>query len=133
MQFTWEYLTTPIERPDIIWPYFAIILALIVASIVCFIVADKKKLPKFQKRFIRKVGDFLLYIPILFSVVVLAVYAMIDSINLPIVIAILGLIWLIWLVFLIYYRIVVVREFWKLYYKQKKEEKYIHGKGKDRR
>lgn len=133
MNITWEYLTTPIIRPDVIWPYFAVILILVVASIVCFVTADKKKIPKFQKRFIRKVGDFLLYIPILFSVVVLAVYAMVNSINLPIYIAILGLIWLIWLVFLIYYRIVVISEFWKLYYKQKKEEKYIHGEGKDRR
>lgn len=128
MQLTWKYLTTPIERPDIIWPYFAVFIVLIIASLVLYITVEKKKIPKFQKRFIRKVGDFLLYMPMLFLMIVLAVYAKVNSINLPIYVAILGVIWLIWLIFLIYYRLVIVREFWRLYFKQKKEEKYIHGK-----
>ena len=127
----WTYLTTPIQRPDIIWPYFAIIAALIVASIVTFFVIEKRKLPRFQKHFIRKVADFMLYMPTLFLLVVLAVYAGVDSLSLPVLALSLGAIWLIWFIFLVYYRLVVVKEFWKLYYKQKKEEKYINGKSKN--
>jgi len=131
MQLTWKYLTTPVERPEIIWPYFAIFIVSIIASLVLYIAVEKKKIPKFQKRFIRKIADFLLYMPILFLIIVSSVYAKINSIGLPIYVVILGVIWLIWLIFLIYYRLVIVSEFWKLYFKQKKDEKYIHGKGKN--
>lgn len=130
MNFSWNYLTTPMQKPDPIWPYFVFFALSMVASIVLHIATDKKKMPKFQKRFIRKISDFLLYIPTLFQFILLAIYAGIKSFSLPIYLFILGVIWLIWFFFLIYYRLVILREFWKLYLKQQEEEKYIHGKGK---
>jgi len=124
----WEKLINPIEKPQLIWPYFVFFIVLIIISILIHIVVDKRKIPKFQKRFVRKVADFLLYIPLFYLLICLSVYAGVQSLALPLYVLLLGVIWLIWLIFLIYYRLVVIREFWKLYFNKQKEEKYLHDK-----
>jgi hypothetical protein len=128
--FSWEYLTNPLQKPENLWPYFVSLTVLIAISVILHAVADRIKIPRFQKRFLRKIADFLFYIPILFQFILLAMYTGVKSLSLPIYILLLGLIWLIWLCFLIYYRLVILKEFWQLYLKQKQEEKYIHGKSK---
>ena len=95
---------------------------MIAGGFVLQLFISKRTLPKFYKRFVRWIGDFLIYIPLIF-ILFLGIYlAGFTVYNYFFVFAF--VIWLIWFVFLVYYRIVKVSGLWYKYREQKRKEKY---------
>jgi len=83
---------------------------------------SKKVLPRFYKRYMKWIGDFLIYIPVVFAFLLAVYLAGFPVANYFFVFTF--VIWLIWFVFLVYYRIVNVSKLWYKYHEQKRKEKY---------
>ena len=100
-----------------------IALALIaICGIVLQLFIEKRKTPRFYRRFVKWIGDFLLYIP-LTLVFLLAIYFTGFQVKRLFFLIIL-VIWLIWFLFLLYYRIARVSALWYKYREFKRREKY---------
>ena len=98
---------------------------LIISGIFLYWYVERKKTARFYKKFIKKMGDALIYIPALLTLLVLAQYLEVDGMGLRIYFVLPLVIWLIWIFFLIYYRVVVIPKLWDEYYKRKQTEKYL--------
>jgi Na+/glutamate symporter len=106
----------------------AIVIALIsVAGIVMQVICDRRSYPKFYKRYLKRIGNFLIYIPIALILVEAARLLGLEGLNRRIVFVGLVAIWLIWLIYLIYYRLVYVNRLWGEYHALKRKEQYFHG------
>jgi len=118
-----DYLRAAINLPQqkilIIMGFFLI---LAVAGFIVHYLAEKRKLPRFYKRFIRWIGDFLIYLPLLIILILSIPLAGFSVANYFLVISL--LIWLIWFIFLVYYRIVKVSKLWFRYHQLERKEKY---------
>lgn len=89
--------------------------AIVIAGLIMQIIVEKRKYPKFYKRYLKRIGDWLIYMPLLIVFLLLARLFDIGGVDSRIYLAAALAIWLIWFLYLLYYRIVVVRRFWKLY------------------
>lgn len=131
----WKYLihttTTPIQYS------LAIVIKLflfIVAGFVFQLFIEKKSAPRFYKDFLRRVGDVLIYMPLLLIVLVGGRYLGIESLSRPLYLEICVAVWLIWILFLLYYRVAILPKYWREYGKVKQEEKYLkYAKNKGQR
>jgi len=105
----------------------AIIALIVFALFVVFGIAlqifiGKRKAPHFYKRFIKWIGDSLLYIPLIL-VFLLSIYLAGFQVK-KLFFLIILIIWLIWFLFLVYYRIAKVSKLWYKYRELKRKEKY---------
>lgn len=124
---------SPSANIDYFWVYIAIFAALTIAGIVLAIYLEKTKQPRFIKRFLYHLDNFLLYLPLLLILQLFIRRIGIQPFNNRLTAVVLGVIWLIWFLFLIYYLIVVMPKFSRLYDEEKRREKYFNGsKRKDR-
>jgi len=114
--FNWSYLTknpgSDLRYGSILISVFA---AIVIAGLIMQIIVEKRKYPKFYKRYLKRIGDWLIYMPLLIVFLLLARLFDIGGVDSRIYLAAALAIWLIWFLYLLYYRIVVVRRFWKLY------------------
>ena len=106
----------------------AVLIALItIAGIVLQIIADRRPYPKFYKKYLKRIGDFLIYIPIALIFFEAARLLGLEALSRRIIIVAIVIIWLIWFIYLIYYRLVYVKRLWGEYHALKRKEKYFHG------
>jgi Na+/glutamate symporter len=124
--FNLSYLT---ENPPV-GTKFAIFLLVffalaVIAGIVLSIIAEKKSFPKFYKKFLLRVSDFFIYVPIISIFLVLARMWGISGASKRIDLIVILTIWLIWFIYLVYYRLVILSKLWRIYYDRKRDERYL--------
>ena len=125
---SWDYLT---ESPEAELRYailITVVLGLIgAAGIVFQTISNRPYYPRFYKKYLKRIGDFLFYVPLLLILFVIIRILGLDSLNLRIIPVVIIIIWLIWLGYLVYYRIAIVSRRWAEYRALKRREKYIYG------
>lgn len=124
--FNWSHLTiSPSSNIKYFWVYIAVLAVLVIAGFVLGVYLSRTKQPRFKKRFLYHIDNFLIYIPIALLIHLLTRKAGIEPFNTRLIAVILGGIWLIWLGFLLYYLLVIMPKFSRLYVEEKRREKYI--------
>lgn len=124
--FTWSHLTiSPSTNIKYFWIYISIFAVLIIAGLILSIYLSRTKKPRFKKRFLYLIDNFLIYIPLAFILQLLIRKVGIEPFNTRLTAVILGGIWLIWFGFLLYYLLVVMPKFSRLYIEEKRREKYF--------
>ncbi|MDH4358739.1 MAG: hypothetical protein OEV37_02220 [Candidatus Berkelbacteria bacterium] len=126
--FSWGYLNASASTILRYWIVYVVIFALlIVVGLFIQFYFGRKTLPKFRKKFYKRLGDFLVYPPLVYLFLITVRRAGLEGLNKRILPVSLALIWLIWLGFLVYYRIAVVSKLQKMYLEQRRKEKYIRN------
>lgn len=120
----WRFIIEPIQKPDYFWFIFSFVVLAIVFSFILQYLQEKKVMPKFQRNFLIKISNWLLYIPTISLMFLLALYFDIPALSIYLYFVILGFIWLIWFLFLLYYRLVTISFLSKKYKEKKQTEKY---------
>jgi len=124
--FNWKFLTTPPTGSSKYGLVYIIILAvIIVGGLALQMITERRTYPKFYKKFLSRVGGFLIYMPTLLIFLQFIKISKINALTSPIYPVAIIAIWLIWFLYLIYYRIVIVRKFWTKYEDYKRQEKYL--------
>jgi len=124
--FQWSYLTiSPSTNIKYFWVYISIFVALIIAGLILNIYLSRTRKPRFKKRFLYYLDNFLIYIPLAFILQLVIRKAGIEPFNTRLTAVILGAIWLIWFGFLLYYLLVIMPKFSRLYVEEKRREKYF--------
>jgi len=124
--FSLDYLNSSAPPTIRYWIVYVVVFTLVIATgLFIQFYFGRKVLPKFRKKFYKRLGDFLVYVPLVYLLLISVRRAGLEGLNKRIFVVILALIWLIWLGFLLYYRIAVVPKFQRLYLKRQREEKYI--------
>lgn len=128
--FSSDYL---LKAPSTSMDFGRLVLILLGLSIIIGIVYKiiprfKDNLPRFERRFLSRVADLLIYPPIVLVLYVFIRFAGIAPFNQPVYFVAILAIWLIWFLVMLYYRLVVIRHLWLKYNHHKAKEKYIHGK-----
>jgi hypothetical protein len=131
----WKYLirttTAPIKYSLVI---VIILFLFIIAGFTSQLFIEKKSAPRFYKDFLRRIGDVLIYMPLLLIFLVGGRYLGIEGLSRPLYLEICVAAWLIWILFLVYYRVVILPKYWMKYNKVKQEEKYLkYAKNKGQR
>lgn len=127
--FSYNYLIATPSEPINYSLYIYILLALLViGSLLLKLYLGRKVLPVFYKRFLRRISDAFLYMPIAVALFVAVRNTGIEGVSARLYLDLVLLIWLIWLGFLVYFRLVEIPVLWQEYKKKKREERYInHG------
>jgi hypothetical protein len=123
--FSWAYLT---QTPSIQMRY-SLIFTIILAIFLVFggtlqIVNQRKIYPRFYKKFIKRIGDFFIYIPFILILLILARLGGVTVLSMRIYLVAILFIWLIWFFYLVYYRLVIIPAMWSKYKHRKREESY---------
>jgi len=126
--FDWVYLTeSPAANLRCGAVYLAILAVFIIGGLVIQIISARKKYPKFYKKFLKRLGDFFIYLPTLSIFFILARLSGISGLNKRVYLVSVILIWLIWFCLMIYYRLAVVSKMWLQYKTYKEEERYYQN------
>ena len=131
----WQYLirtdVAPIKYSLVI---VIILFSLIVVGFISQFFVEKKSAPRFYKDFLKRIGDVLIYIPLLLIFLVGGRYLGIEGLSRPIYLEVCIAVWLIWILFLLYCQIAILPKYWRKYNKVKQEEKYLkYAKNKGQR
>jgi len=132
--FNWKYLTSaPAQSFKYPIPTLTILLVCIALGFLTQFLTERKTAPKFYKKFLGSVANFLIYPPVILIFLVFAKIGGVAGVENTIWVAITLALWLIYFLYLIYYRLVVVAKLWRKYQEVKREEKYFKNGNSKRR
>ena len=124
----WAYLNSPQTVQFKLALPIIIILGLVATlGIVLKFIVEKRHDPRYYKRYLSRIGDFLFYIPFFLIFASFIRIAGVENINRRIFPVVLCVIWLIWFAYLIYYRLVYVAKMSLFQKELKRKEKYLNG------